>query len=80
MANLIKLLLKMFFCSFFQRRLNALQTQNILLKLIYIIYIIVFKFVKTINKKQLFISNTNSLSIKLYFLILLIFLLFFNLI
>ena len=41
--------------------------QNVLLKLIYIIYIIAFKFVKTINKKQFFEFNTNSLSTKLYF-------------
>ncbi len=40
--------------------------------------IIAFEFVKAINKKQFFALNTNNSNIKLYFLILLILLLFFN--
>jgi len=52
--------------------------RSVLLKLIYAMRIIAFKFVKTINKKQLFALNISNLSIKLYSLILLTLLLFFN--
>jgi len=52
--------------------------RNVLSKSIYAIHIIAFEFVKTINKKQFFVLNTSNSNIKLYSLILLTLLLFFN--